>query len=121
MKTSKMIIVWSKEDLLGLSIEYLISANEDWKVVSISNKKDFEKLLQSTKDIQQDIFVVYQSCRDHPTNLLPQLLQNYPAIRIIAVSLDTNTMEVYSKQKIMVKQASDLIAVIEGGEKPKNE
>jgi hypothetical protein len=117
MTKSKMIVVWGDEDILKLSIEYFLSANEDWKVVSISNKAGLDELLLSAEATQQDIVVVYQACSNDPSNMLPQLLQDHPAIQVITISLENNAMEVYSKQKIMVRQASDLITVIKGGEK----
>jgi len=117
MMRSKTIVVWGKEDTLKSSIEYFLSARKNWKVVSISNVEDPKALLLAVKTTQPDIVIIYQGCHGCPTYLPLQLLQDYPVIKVITISLENNMIEVYSKQKIMIKQASDLIAAIEGGGK----
>ena len=109
----KTVVVWGRDDLLSLSIEYVLAAKVDWKVVNISNKEDLEALMLAVETTQPDIVIINQGCHNGLTNLPGQLLQDHPAIKVITISLENNEMEVYSKQKIMVKQASDLITVIE--------
>ena len=105
--------MWGGEDILSSSIELFLAAKEDWKVVRISNNEDLDALLFAVSTAHPDIVIIHQGCPNDPTNLPLQLLQDHPAIKVITISLDNNAMEVYSKQKMMVKQASDLITVIE--------
>jgi len=108
-----MVVVWGREDLLSSSIEYFLATKEDWKVVSISNKEDLDALILAVETTHPDIVIILQGDHNGLTNLPLQLLQDHPAIKVITISLENNAMEVYSKQKIMVKQVSDLITVIE--------
>ena len=110
---AKMVVVWGREDLLSSSIEYFLATKEDWKVVSISNKEDLDALILAVETTHPDIVIILQGDHNGLTNLPLQLLQDHPAIKVITISLENNAMEVYSKQKIMVKQVSDLITVIE--------
>jgi hypothetical protein len=113
MPKSKMIVVWGSEDLLSTSIKFFLASKEDWKVVSILNKEDQETLIQFVETTMPDIVIIHQGCHSVQSNLPMRLLQKNPALKVITISLENNMMEVLSKQKIMVKQASDLITVIE--------
>jgi len=113
MTKPKMIVLWGSEDILSSSIEYLLSAKAGWKVVSISSKEDLDALILAVETTQPDIVIMNMDCHNDRINSTLQLLQDYPAIKVIMVSLEDNLMQVYSKQNIMVKQASDLITVIE--------
>ncbi len=110
---SKKIVVWGCEDILSTSIEFFLAAIEDWKVVSIVSDEDRATLIQAIETTLPDIVILQQGRNNGSSNLPLQLLQDYPAIKVITINLDNNVMEVFSKQKIMVKQASDLITVIE--------
>ena len=113
MAKSKMIVIWGRGDILSSSIELFLAAKADWKVVSVSNKEDLDALILAVETTQPDIVIIHRGCLDDRTNLSLQFLQDHPAIKVITINLENNAMDVYSKQKIMVKQASDLIAVIE--------
>lgn len=113
MTKSKMIAVWGDENVLGSSINYFLSTKEDWKVFNITNLEDLNTLVQLAENSKSDIvFIDLGNCKDS-TNVIMQLLRDHPKIRVIKISLENNAMEVYNKQKVMVKQASDLISVIE--------
>jgi DNA-binding NarL/FixJ family response regulator len=113
MPKSKMIVIWDSEDILSSSIEFLLAGKEDWKVIHISNKADLDALIRAVETTQQDIVIIQQACQNEPANLPLHLLQDHPTIKVITISLKNNLMDVYSKQKIMVKGTSDLINVIE--------
>jgi phosphoribosylanthranilate isomerase len=113
MAKSKMIVVWGGEDILSLSIELFLAAKQDWKVVRISNKKDLDAVILAVETTQPDIVIIHHECIKDQTNSALQLLQRHPAIKVITISLENNVMDVYSKKKILVKQVSDLITVIE--------
>ena len=113
MAKSKIIVVWGSEDILNSSIEVFLAVKEEWKVARISNKEDLDALILAVETTQPDIVIIHQECINGPTNLPLQLLKDHAVIKVITISLENNTMEVFSKQKLMVRQASDLITVIE--------
>jgi DNA-binding NarL/FixJ family response regulator len=115
---SKKIVVWGSEDILNSSIEYFLATKEEWKVVNISNNEDLNDLILTVDSTQPDIVIIHQTCHDNLTNLWFQLLLANPTIKVITISLENNAMEVYSIQKVMIKQASDLINVIENDPYP---
>lgn len=113
MTNAKMILIWGGEDILSSSIEFILSAKDDWKVVSISNQEGCGTLSMALETTQPDIVIIHQGFHHDPTQLALQLLQDHPAIKVIMINLENNVIEVYSKQKILAKEASDLITVIE--------
>ena len=110
---SKLVVVWGNEDILRSSIEHFLGTKENWRVITLSNEEDLEALIQAVESSKPDIVIIHQGCHTGLNLLALQLLQAHPDIKVITISLENNLMEVYSKQKIMVKQASDLITVIE--------
>jgi len=113
MTKSKTIVLWGREDLLSSSVELFLTSQKGWKVISISNEENFEALILAVDKVQPDVVIIQQG--DHSSNSYPlmKLIQNHPGLRVITVSLKNNLMEVYSKQDVLVKSASDLISMVE--------
>ncbi len=112
MAKSKTIVVWGDQDLLGSSIEYFLSG-KGWRVFCISTKEELEALIQAAETETVDILIIHSGRHDDFANHPLLLLRDHPSIRVISVSLEDNMVEVYSKQKVVVKQAADLMTVIE--------
>ena len=111
MKT-RTIVLWGREDILSSSVELVLTGQKGWNVVSISDEENFEALIVAVEKVHPDVVIIQQG--DHSSNSYPlmKLIQDHPGLRVITVNLNDNRMEVYSKQDILVKSASDLIAVI---------
>ena len=110
---SKTILLWGREDLLSSSVELFLTAQKGWKVINISDEEKFEALIKAVDKVDPEVVIIHQG--DHSNNSYPlmKLIQDHPRLRVITVSLKDNVMEVYSKQNILVKSASDLISVVE--------
>ncbi len=113
MMKSKKIVLWGREDLLSSSVELFLTAQKGWCVVSISNEENFEALILAVNKVHPDVVIIQQGDRSSNSYPLMKLIQDHPGLRVITVSLEDNLMEVYSKQNILVKSASDLISVVE--------
>lgn len=113
-----MVVVWGNENILSNSIQYLLANKVDWKVVSISSLEDFKSLFLPGEPEFSDIVIIHQECLDESCLLPLQLLQDYSDCRVITISLENNVMDIYNKQSLLVKEASDLISVIENEAKP---
>jgi DNA-binding NarL/FixJ family response regulator len=113
MMKSKTIVLWGREDLLSSSVELFLTAQKGWKVINISNEENFDALLLAVDKEHPDVVILQQGDRAGNSNLPIKLLQDHPGLKVITVSLNDNLMEVYSKQNILVKSASDLISVVE--------
>lgn len=110
---SKTIVLWGREDLLSTSVELFLTGQKGWNVVNISSEDDFEALIQAVDKVNPDVVILQQGNRAGNSNLPIKLLKDHPGLKVITVSLNDNLMEVYSKQNILIKSASDLISVVE--------
>ena len=113
MTKSKMIVIWGEEDVLSSSIEVLLAARADWRVVRLANREGRDALIPAVETLQPDIVVIHQRFPGDLSDIALQLLHNHPAIKVIMVSLENNLMDIYSKQAVLATEASDLISVIE--------
>lgn len=113
MMKSKKIVIWGCDDILSSSIELFLAAKEDWQVISIKDIEGVNSLKLALETNRPDIVIVHQAYHNSSNNLPMQILQDYPATKVITISLEDNLMEIFSRQNVLVKQASDLIAVIE--------
>lgn len=116
MKKQKTIVVWGREDILISSIKLFLAVQEDWTVVSITSQEELDALVLNPDAKQPDIVVIHQGCHNSPEDFPLQLLQEHPTIKVIMVSLEDNLMDVYSKQKVLLRDASDLISAIGEGD-----
>jgi DNA-binding NarL/FixJ family response regulator len=110
---TKMIVVWGSKDIFSSSIQHLLATREDWKVVSVLNREELDSLILSVKDTCPDIVILRQGDHDFPSNIPLELLQDHPTIKVVVISLENNLIDIYNKQKILIKDSSDLITAIE--------
>jgi hypothetical protein len=54
-----------------------------------------------------------QTGKSDPAFIPMQLIKDIPSLRVITVNLENNSMEVFSKQKILVKDVTDLMTIFE--------
>jgi len=111
--TSKTIIVWGQEDLLSTSVELLLMTQKEWNVVSVSDEEKLDVLIKTVDKVKPDVVIIPQWNHADSSNLPTILLQDYPGLKVITVSANNNSMEVYSKQDIFISSASDLISAVE--------
>ena len=113
MMASKMILTWGGEDILSSSIELFLAKKSNWQVKHLSGQDDPNQLLEAVYQSKPDIVIIHQVSRNHSINLPSQLLQIDPCIKVIVISLEDNLMDIYTKQKMLVNKATDLITFID--------
>jgi hypothetical protein len=111
MAKSKTVVLWGSEDILISSVESILSSNKEWEVVSLSKKDDIDALNQAVESSHASIVIMQQGKTCDSSLLSMQLIKDLPSLKVITVNLDDNSMEVFSKQQIWVKDVSDLISV----------
>jgi hypothetical protein len=112
MKT-KTVIVWGRADLLSKSVETLLSSREEWDVICISNKESVEVLIREVKKVMPDVVILNSGDCPVDSLLALVLIQGYPVLKVIAMSLESNSMEVYSKQKLFMKEVTNLLSLVD--------
>ena len=113
MNKSKKAILWGPDDLLTRAMEIFLTTAESWEVIRIPVEQGYACMLERAKQIQPHVIILYADhCVEDPS-LPMQLIQQQPNLRVVTVSLEENQMQVYSKHSLMVRQAADLLSIIE--------
>lgn len=114
MNKPRTVILWGREDLLGRAVELLLTNRKKWEVIRISDNNRLDTLFQEVERVDPNVVIIYQGDCASDTQIPAQLLQGRPGLKVITVSLENNSMEVYNKQKVLIKDVSDLLSVLEG-------
>lgn len=113
MTTAKLILIWGIENLITSYLKELLSVKEDWRILHISTRKELHASLQDPQNTGLETVLIGQGYQNGLSNLPVQVIQRYPAIRLIVVYLDCNKLEVDRQQQIAITRPSDLLTVIE--------
>lgn len=114
----RMIILWGHEDLLGSAVESILKASKDWQVIKILDNHDPEHLAREVEKVNPEILMVLQGSYQDLFSPPLSLIKDFPNLKIITINPENNFMEIFSKQKVWVRQASDFLTVIEQLENP---
>lgn len=112
MGAPKTVIVWGHEDLLGYSISLILDARKDWNVVRFSDEEDIQVLMAELEKCDPDVIIMHQTdCTEDME--LPWTLVRKCRTKVITVSPESNSLEMLNSQKVIVKEAADLLSIIE--------
>ena len=115
---AKTVILWGQDDVLTIAVENLLNASGDWKVIRISDDLDDVALAQLVEQVTPDVLIVHESALAGNMRLLVKFVMDYSKLKIITIGLENNQMEIYNKQTICIKEASDLLTAIENDADP---
>ncbi len=111
--SARRAIVWGRNDLLVHAVgSFLKSRN--WDVAHVSSGQDAEVLLLETKRIHPEVVILCREEADESA-LAFRLIDEPACPRVITLGLDSNLMQVYSKQNVHLQGASDLLAILDQG------
>lgn len=110
---SKTIVLLGQEDLLSSSVELLLGAQKGWNVVNVPYDTNLDTLSNVVDKFNPDVVVIHLGNCTGALNLPADLFRNIPDLRVITFSSKDNLIEIYNKQNVIVKSASDLISVID--------
>ncbi len=113
MQATKTVILWGREDPLGRGVEYFLANRKGWEVIRITDTADTDNLFEAVEKVKPDCIILYQGDCASETDLPAQLMKECPKLKVIVVSLENNSLEVYNKQKVWVKDVSDLFSIVE--------
>ena len=114
MTGTRVALIWGNRDTLSAYIRFFFAAKEDWKVVRTYSESDPRVLLQKVRHIKPEIVILLEGGNTDRTLLpLDKLLLELPTIKLIMISLESNAMDVYTRQKVTVTKTSDLFAVLD--------
>lgn len=113
MVKPRTAILWGRADLLGEAIESILSSAEKWQVIKMLGNPDARALTREVERLRPEILIINQR---HCTDGFPaplNIMESFPELIIITINPDNNLVEIFNKQKIRIKEVSDLLSVID--------
>jgi hypothetical protein len=105
-------VLWGPESVLMDSVELFLKTGTTWDVVKISNECGVDYLIQRAKIIEPVVIVLCQEKDVNDVALLMQLAQIQSCMKVVAVSMESNLMQVYSRSHVILHNVTDLLSVI---------
>ena len=112
---SRKAILWGSESLLVDSVELFLKAGAVWDVDKISPDCGVNYLIQQVKTVRPAVVVLCQDKEEIDTNILMELSQVHSCMKVVVISLESNLVQVYSRQHIIMRDVSDLLSVVDTG------
>lgn len=117
MGKPKTAILWGRDDVLSRAIELFLSSNKDWEVITIRDTQPLKRLQKTIEDRDPQVVIIHQgdiraSSKDEK-GLPLDLIQKHPGIKVITVSLENNTAEVFNKQQVYIQEICDLLKTLD--------
>jgi hypothetical protein len=113
MTITKTVILWGREDSLGEGAEIFLTSRKEWEVIHITDQYDADFLCKEVKLLNPDVVIIHQGDCADSTDVPARLMKDCPNLKVITVSLENNSVEVYNKQSVLVKEVSDLLSIVD--------
>lgn len=109
---TQRVLIIDNRSIMGAGVETLLSDTKHFQVIGTS-PRDENDLVSDVWQYSPDVIIISsQSQLTDPARLMT-LLKRYRSFRLIVVSEDDNTMEVYEKRRVTARQRSDLATAVQ--------
>jgi DNA-binding NarL/FixJ family response regulator len=109
MTTMRRVLVVEHQRLLGAGIENMLRSDVDLEVLGVTPESE-SALLRVINRFQADV-VIFDEAMIDSTRLL-DLLEHYPALRVVLVNADDGLVRTFDIRQSNVAQATELVALI---------
>jgi hypothetical protein len=109
----RSVILWGQESLLVDSVEFFLETGAAWDVVKIASSCGVDYLLKQVATIKPAVVILCQEKDDSDATLLMHLAQVPVCSKVVTVSMESNLMQIYSRQHVIMRDVSDFLAVVE--------
>jgi hypothetical protein len=111
----KTIVLWGHDDLLGTSVEFLLNTRKQvLDLIRVTDEQGMDGLIQAVNTIQPDVVVLCDQLCSVNDVLPVQLMQDQQWIKLVIINPENNSVEVFSKQKLLIQEDTDLLSIVEG-------
>lgn len=112
--TARSAILWGRDDLLATAIESLLHSACGLQVIKLLGNQDAGLLAREVEKVQPKVLFINKgdSTEEYPPPL--HLILEFPELKIIVINPENNRVEVYKRENIHIKEASDILSIIEG-------
>ena len=115
----KTVLVLGKENLLGSVVELLLDTVKSWKIIRLTETDGKEINIADIKKLNPGIVILCQNEQPINIELLMQLLDECSGLKVITVGLESNSIQVYNKQRVWIKEPADFLSIVDGNHQPR--
>ena len=112
---TRKAVLWGRDDVLTQAVHSFLEAGTNWKVARVSSSDDIRSLFQKVIEEKPDVVVFCQDRVFEDSMLQLSLINEQLCRKVVTVSLESNQVQVYSKQDFLLQGGSDLLSIIEDG------
>jgi len=109
----KTAIVIGKENLLGYVVEQLLDSVKNWKTIRMTEDVDKKVSVTDIKNLNPEIVILCQKDQSIEIELLMRLLDECPGLKVVTVEMESNSIQVYSKQRVWIKNSAEFLSIVE--------
>jgi hypothetical protein len=111
--SARRAIIWGRNALLVQAIGSLLKSR-NWETTHVSSCQDADVLFHETKRLDAEVVILCREEADESAFAF-QLIEEQACLKVITLGLDSNLMQVYSKQNVHLQGASDLLTILDYG------
>ncbi len=116
MLKTNTVIVCGRDDVLRRAIELFISKTPGWEVITIQDAQVSGEVLQLVEKFRPKVVIIHEGdirpSAEDETSLPVLLIQKYPGLKVITISLENNELEVFNMQKVRIREIDDLLSAV---------
>jgi len=105
-------VLWGPEILLMDSVELFLKAAA-WEVIKLSSECGVDHLIQRVNAVKPRVVILCQERDSNDFTLLMQLAQIQVCSKVVVVSQESNLVQVYGREKLIMNDVSDLLSVVD--------
>ena len=106
-------LLWGPASFLVDSVEFFLKTGRSWTVVNISSDLGVDYLVRQVQALKPKVVVLCQEKDASDFALLMQLAQIQTCTKVIAVSMESNLVQVYSRNTFILRDVAELLNVVD--------
>lgn len=106
------IILWGRDDIICQGVELFLKTRSDYEVSRVTGENNYESLIQEIKRSNADVVIINPGHHLHDPRIPLRLMKTCSGIKVITLDLEDSAVDVYNKQKVCMKQVSDLLDIV---------
>ncbi len=111
--THHRVLVIAQDSLFRNGIESSLSGQPDMTIIGVV-PADINVIAAEIRRANPSAIIIDSADTEENSSLLLHLLNVYPSIRLIGLSLATNRINIYNKREVCITAISDLVTAITG-------
>ena len=106
-------ILWGNGQFLTEAVELFLRTEPTLEIIKLLSDSNADHLIRWVKQTKPNIVILCQETDSIDTALLFRLFQSHSEIKVVVLSMESNLMQIYSKQDCFMRTVSDLLSVVE--------